>query len=165
MRDERVKQLALGGLLASLVLLATWLTKLPIPLMPNGYVHLGDGVIFLSAMLMGNYAALIAGVGSALADLLAGYAIYIAPTFVIKAVMGLLVARLAKTGKHWRNLGVFLAAECIMVAGYFLFEIFAFNWGAAAASLLFNLAQGAAGVALGMVFSLYLPHLKKRFDK
>ena len=162
MRDERVKQLALGGLLASLVLLATWLTKLPIPLMANGYVHLGDGVIFLSAMLMGNYAALIAGVGSALADLLAGYALYIAPTFFIKAAMGLLAARLARPGKHIRNLGVFVTAELIMVAGYFLFDGLVNNWGTAAAAAPFNFLQAAAGVALGMAFSLYLPHLKKK---
>ena len=162
MRDQRVKQLALGGLLASLVLLATWLTKLPVPFMQNGYVHLGDGVIFLSSMLMGNYAALIAGVGSALADLLAGFPIYIVPTFMIKAAMGLLAARLAIPGRHISNLGVFAAAECIMVGGYLLFESLVYGWGTAVGSVPFNLLQGAAGVALGMAFSLYLPHLKKK---
>ncbi len=159
MRDQRVKQLALGGLLASLVLLATWQLKVPTAI---GYIHLGDGVIFLSAMLMGNYAALIAGIGSALADLLAGYPIYIVPTFIIKAVMGLLAARLALPGKHFRNIGIFAVAECIMVGGYFLFEILFYGLGAAAGAVPFNFLQGAAGVALGMVFSLYLPHLKKK---
>ena len=92
MRDERVRKLALGGLFSALVLLATWQLKVPLPV---GYIHLGDGVIFLSAMLLGNYAALIAGVGSALSDLLAGWPQYIAATFVIKALMGLLAASLA----------------------------------------------------------------------
>lgn len=32
MRDERVKKLALGGLFAALVLLATFLVKLPVPI-------------------------------------------------------------------------------------------------------------------------------------
>jgi uncharacterized membrane protein len=159
MRDQRVKQLALGGLLASLVLLATWQLKVPTAI---GYIHLGDGVIFLSAMLMGNFAALIAGVGSALADLLAGYPIYIAPTFIIKAVMGLLAARFALPGKHIRNLCVFAVAECVMVGGYLLFESLVYGWGTAVGSAPFNLLQGAAGVALGMVFSVYLPHLKKK---
>jgi len=159
MRDQRVKQLALGGLLASLVLLATWQLKVPTAI---GYIHLGDGVIFLSAMLMGNYAALIAGIGSALADLLAGYPHYIIPTFIIKAVMGLLVARFALSGKHIRNVIVFIITEGVMVGGYFLFEIYYYkNWGTAVGSVPFNLLQGAAGVALGMVFSLYLPQLKK----
>lgn len=162
MRDERVKQLALAGLLASLVLLGTWLTKLPVPMMKDGYVHLGDGVIFLSAMLMGSYGPLIAGVGSALADLLAGAAIYIAPTFVIKAIMGWLVARLAVTGKHLRNLFVFAVAELVMVVGYFLYDALVFGWKVAAVYIPFNFLQAAAGVALGMVFSLYIPHLEKK---
>lgn len=160
MRDQRVKQLALGGLLASLVLLATWLLKVPGVI---GYIHLGDGVIFLSAMLMGSYAALIAGVGSALADLLAGFQQYIVATFLIKAVMALLVAWLARSGRQTRNLLVFLAAELIMVVGYFLFEAtFITTWEAAIGNIPLNLLQGAAGVVLGMVFSLYLPQLKKK---
>lgn len=123
---------------------------------------MGDGVIFLSAMLMGDYAALIAGVGSALADLLGGYFLYIAPTFLIKAAMGLMAARMTRPGRHVRNLLTFLAAEVAMVGGYFLFESFVYGWAAALGGVPFNLLQGAAGVALGMAFSLYLPHLKKK---
>lgn len=160
MRDQRVKQLALGGLLASLVLLSTWLLRAPAVL---GYIHMGDGVIFLSAMLMGNYAALIAGIGSSLADWLAGAPQYMLVTFIIKALMGLMVAWLARPGKQKRNLLVFLAAELVMVCGYFLFEAtFLTNWKGAVGGVPLNLLQGAAGVALGMVFSLYLPHLKKK---
>jgi uncharacterized membrane protein len=160
MRDDRVKRMALGGMLASMVLLATWLLKIPGVI---GYIHLGDGVIFLSAMLMGSYAALIAGVGSALADWLSGYQQYILATFMIKAAMGFLVATLAKPGKQIRNLFVFTAAELVMIAGYFLFEaIFIVNWKGALANIPLNLLQGAAGVALGMAFSVYLPHLKKK---
>ena len=159
MRDERVRKLALGGLFSALVLLATWQLKVPLPV---GYIHLGDGVIFLSAMLLGNYAALIAGVGSALSDLLAGWPQYIAATFVIKALMGLLAAWLARSGKQIRNLFVFLAAEILMVGGYCLFETFLYNWSTAVGNIPFNLLQGAAGVALGIAFSLYLPHLKKK---
>ena len=159
MRDERVKRLALGGMLASLVLLATWFLKVPTAI---GYIHLGDGVIFFSSMVIGPYAALIAGVGSALADLLSGYAIYIAPTFIIKAVMGLIAAVLIRPGKHISNLGVFALAEGCMVAGYFLFEAFAYNWASAMGSVGPNMLQGAAGIALGMVFSLYYPRLKNK---
>lgn len=161
MRDEKVVKIARGGLLAALVLLATYVIKLPVPI-TNGYVHLGDGVIFLAAMLMGNFAALIAGLGSALADLIGGYFHYIAPTFIIKAAMALLVALLYRTGKHGRNFLVFCGAEVLMVAGYFVFEGFFYNWAAAAGAILPNLVQGIAGIALGMVFSIYLPHLKKR---
>jgi hypothetical protein len=49
-----------------------------------------------------------------------------------------------------------------MVGGYLLFESLVYGWGTAVGSVPFNLLQGAAGVALGMVFSLYLPQLKKK---
>jgi len=142
MRDERVKRLALGGLLSSLVLLATWQLKVFLPL-GVGYVHLGDGVIFLSSMLLGNYAALVAAIGSALADLLVGASAYIPATLVIKALMGLVAALLFRSGKHIRNILAFALAE------------------SAITTIGPNLLQGAAGVVLGMAFSLYLPHLKK----
>ncbi len=160
MRDERVKRLALGGLLTSLVLLATWQVKVTLPL-GAGYIHLGDGVIFLSSMLLGRYAALIAAVGSALADLLSGYSVYIPATIIIKALMGLIVSMMFRSGKHVRNLGAFALAETVMVCGYFAYEIFISNWGLALTTIGPNLLQAAAGVVLGLVFSLYLPHLKK----
>jgi uncharacterized membrane protein len=73
------------------------------------------------------------------------------------------VASLARPGKQKRNLFVFAAAELIMIAGYFLFEaIFIVNWEGALGNVPLNLLQGAAGVALGMAFSVYLPHLKKK---
>ncbi len=160
MRDERVKRMALGGLLSCLVLLATWQLKVLLPL-GVGYVHLGDGVIFLSSMLLGNYAAVIASIGSVLADLLVGASAYIPATLIIKALMGLVAALLFRSGKHIRNLLAFALAEVIMVGGYFAYEIIISNWGLALTTIGPNLLQGAAGVVLGMAFSIYLPHLKK----
>lgn len=152
MKDQSVKRLALGGLLAALVLLMTYLIKLPVPA-TGGYVHLGDGIIFLAALLLGPYAALIGGVGSALADLLGGYFVYILPTFVIKALMGLLAGRYARRGKPGRNALVFALAGCVMVVGYFLFEGVLYGWTAALAAVGPNLLQAAAGVVMGLLLA------------
>lgn len=152
MTDRNTKRLALGGVLSALILLMTYLIKIPVPA-TGGYVHPGDGAIFLAAMLLGPYAALIGGVGSALSDLLGGYFIYIFPTFLIKAAMGGLAGLLARKGKFLRNGLVFLLAECVMVAGYFCFEGFCFGWAAAFSAVGPNVLQGVAGVLIGLLLA------------
>ena len=123
MNDQKIRRLALGGVLSALVLLMTYLIKLPVPA-TGGYVHPGDGVIFLAAILLGPYAALIGAVGSALADLLGGYFVYILPTFLIKGAMGAVAGLMARRKTPLRNALVFTLCEGIMVLGYFLFEGF-----------------------------------------
>lgn len=150
MTDRHTKRLALGGVLSALILLMTYLIKIPVPA-TGGYIHPGDGAIFLAALLLGPYAALVGGIGSALSDLLGGYFIYIFPTFLIKAAMGGLAGLWVRKGKIVRNGCVFLLAECIMVAGYFCFEGFFFGWVAAYAAIGPNILQGAAGVLIGVL--------------
>ncbi len=152
MTDRNIRRLALGGVLSALILLLTYAIKIPVPA-TGGYVHPGDGAIFLAAAMLGPYAALIAGVGSALADLLGGYFVYMVPTFLIKAAMGGLAGLLARKGAHLRNALVFLLAECVMVAGYFVFEGFLYGWAAALAAVPPNALQGAAGVLIGVALA------------
>lgn len=73
---EKTNKLVLTALMVCLVLLATYIIKIPSPF-TQGYVHLGDTMIFLSVLLLGKKGgAAAAGLGSALADLLGGYAAY-----------------------------------------------------------------------------------------
>lgn len=153
MKDRQVRRLSLGGVLAALVLMLTFFIKLPVPA-TGGYVHPGDGAIFLAAVLLGPYAALIGGVGSALADLLGGYFIYIAPTFLIKGAMGGIAGFLARKNAPVRNALVFALAECVMVGGYFLFEGLLYGWPAAVAAIGPNMLQGVAGVLIGTALSM-----------
>ena len=152
MKDQRIRRLSLGGVLASVILLLTYVIKIPVPA-TGGYVHLGDGAIFFAAVLMGPYAALIGGVGSALSDLLGGYFVYILPTFFIKALMGGIAGQLARKGASLRNALVFSLAAGVMVMGYFVFEGFFYGWSAALAALGPNCLQGVAGVLVGMTLS------------
>ena len=75
--------LALSGMMAALVFVATYFFKLPVSI-TQGYIHLGDGFILLGASLLGWASVPAAAIGSALADLLGGYTLYILPTFVIR---------------------------------------------------------------------------------
>lgn len=79
------------GLMTALVLIATLFLKVPVPF-TNGYVHLGDSMIFVAALILGwRGGAFAAGVGSALADVLGGYAHWALPTLIIKAIMGAII--------------------------------------------------------------------------
>ncbi len=132
-------------------MVATAFIKVPGPV--AGYYHLGDGVIFVMAMLLGaRTGAMAAGTGSMLADLLAGYGIYAPVTFMIKAAMGYLAGRYAKE-KLLRRILIFVLCEASMVAGYFAFEAVVYGVAVGAANVLFNLVQGAFGVILGACFT------------
>ena len=145
--DNTVLKLALGGMLAALTFVATYFLKLPIP-MSGGYVHLGDGVILLGAMLLGSVAIPAAAIGSLLADLLLGYTAYALPTLIIKGAMAA-VATVAGARKNlWLRALWLLLAECVMVFGYFAVEwlIMGYGFAGAWANVPANAAQGISGI-------------------
>ncbi len=152
-------RLALCGMLAALIFVATYFVKLPMA-MTNGYVHLGDGFILLSASLIGWAAVPAAAVGSMLADLMGGYAMYLLPTFIIKAAVAAVAVLALRTKHEWQKVLGFILAEAVMVAGYFLVEWLVLGYGLAAASagLLGNTMQGLSGVVIGL---LLIPMTKR----
>jgi len=152
-------RLALCGMMAALIFVATYFIKIPMA-MTNGYVHLGDGFILLAASLLGWAAVPAAAVGSMLADLMGGYAVYLLPTFLIKAAVAA-VAVLALKAKHeWLLVLGLIAAEAVMVAGYFVTEWLFLGYGlaAAGAGVLGNTLQGLSGVVIGL---LLIPLLRR----
>ena len=152
MDRKKIKRLVLGGLMAAIVAVMTALIKLPVPA-TGGYVHLGDGAIYLAACLMGPWAAVPAAIGSALADILGGYVVYAIPTGMIKGAMGWIAGRLIAERKTARNALVFVLCELVMVIGYFAFEWAMYGAGAAIGAVLPNIMQGAAGVIIGLLMT------------
>ena len=83
-----------------------------------------------------------------------GYAIYLLPTFLIKGAVAA-VAVLALRARHeWLKVLGLIAAEAVMVGGYFLVEWLVLGYGlaAATASILGNTVQGLSGVVIGLLF-------------
>lgn len=159
-RSKRTSQLAYAAMLAALVFVATSFFKLPVSI-TQGYIHLGDGFILLGAALLGNTAIIAAALGSALADLLGGYTVYILPTFLIKgAVAAIAVWIFAAQRPLWIRIAGMLLAEAVMVLGYFLVEWLVLGYGlAAAAGAVFpNIVQGLSGVIIG---TLLLPVIQR----
>lgn len=148
---SRSLSLAMGGMLAALIFVATCFLKLPIP-MSGGYVHLGDGFILLGAALLGFLSVPAAALGSLLSDLLLGYTAYALPTFFLKgAVAAVAVAAMKRHHLLPRAL-LLLLAEAVMVGGYFLVEwlLLGYGFSGALANVLGNAVQGLSGVVIAL---------------
>ncbi|MBR2927401.1 MAG: ECF transporter S component [Clostridia bacterium] len=151
----KTQKAVIAALLAALVCVATMVIKIPSPL--NGYLNLGDCVVLLSGWILSPfYGFLAAGIGSALADLFSGYAVYAPATFLIKGTMALVAYygfRLLqrKLGSLTSRILSGTLAEAMMILGYFLFEGILYGFLPSVPNIPANAVQGAAGLILGIV--------------
>lgn len=157
-----VQRLALGGLMAALVCVATSFFKLPVPI-TQGYIHLGDAFVLVSAAILGPLGVAAGAIGSMLADLLGGYFQYLLPTFVIKGVVALVAYAGLKASKPmWVEWLVLIIAEAVMVLGYFLAECLMYGAASAAGAVLPNMVQGLGGVVIGALLIPVFRQVLKR---
>ena len=157
MMKTKTQKMVFTALLTALTCVTTMAVKIPSPL--NGYLNLGDAAVLLSAFLLSPvYGCFAAGVGSALADLFSGYALYAPATLVIKAGMALIVffvLRLFASHRTavWARGLAALLAEIWMVLGYYLFEGVLYGFGASLVNIPANAVQGAVGAVLGVLLA------------
>ena len=157
------------AMFAALACVATMVIQFPSPM--NGYVNLGDCVVLLGAFILGPvYGAAAGGIGSMLADIFSGYAHYAPGTLIIKAVMAFVAAIIFKQLKNKTLSSVLgaVAAEVIMVLGYFAYAGMLLGKGiAAAASIPGNLVQAAVGIVVPVVlyFALEKSGALKKVNK
>ena len=96
MKHQKLYHLVLAALFAALTYVATNIIRVPIPA-TDGYINLGDCVVLLGAFLLGPvYGAAAGGIGSALADIISGYAVFAPGTFVIKALIAVIAAAILR---------------------------------------------------------------------
>lgn len=164
MNKNKTTSIVLTALFSALCCVATMVVRIPSPL--GGYINLGDGLCLLAGLTLGPvYGFAAAGLGSALADALSGYFIYIPATFLLKGALATAVWWLfkkvfkAKTLKQL--IGCCALAQLITPIGYFLYEWMLYGIGAAAA-IPGNLLQGVAGVVIA---ALLYPVIKNTFKE
>lgn len=162
-RSEELRRLLRTALFTALTCAATLVIQIPMPV-TNGYVNIGDCFVLLGAWVLGPlYGAFAGGVGSALADLLSGYAFYVPGTLLIKAAMAVVAALLCNARhKHLFRLVGAVAAELVMVAGYFAYAwaILGSGFAAALTAVPGNLLQGAVGIVGAMALASALQGVK-----
>ena len=156
--NRSILRLVMASVLAALSCAATLVLTVPSP--TGGYMNLGDTVVLLGAYLLGPWwGAAAGGIGSMLADLMAGYALYAPATLLIKGTMAFLAALLYRVlGK--KGMAVILcgaAAEAIMVFGYWFYDgLLMGSLAGAAVGIPSNLMQAAFGLAASTALTLAL---------
>ena len=160
--NTRTRKIVEAALLAALACVATMIIKIPSPL--KGYLNLGDCIVLVTGwMLSPAYGFLAAGLGSALADILSGYVVYAPATFVIKGLMAMIAfygfkLLKEKLGNMPARIISGVAAEIMMILGYFCFEGCLYGFAPSAVNIPANGVQGIAGLILGVI-------LMKIFEK
>ncbi|MBI4857131.1 MAG: ECF transporter S component [Acetobacterium woodii] len=145
--NDQTKKITYTALMMALTFVMTSLVKIPIP---NGYIHLGDGAVLLSAYILGPWGGLIAaGIGSASADYFGGYGAYVLPTFIAKGAMAFIFGYLMKRFPAKNILFFLFPAIIAMIAVYYVSEVI--MYGSLMGPLLnvpFNALQGVVGVVI-----------------
>lgn len=149
------EKIVISAMFASLICVATMVIKIPSPL--HGYINLGDAFVLLAGWCISPlYAFLAAGIGSGLADLLSGYALYAPATFLIKGIMAIIAFYgfkfiSAKVNKIVSRIASGVAAEVFMILGYFLFEGILYGFVPSIVNIPPNAVQGLAGIIIGVL--------------
>ncbi|WMJ89681.1 ECF transporter S component [Anaerocolumna sp. MB42-C2] len=159
--NNKTLKLVVAALMAAMTCIATMIIKIPSP--TSGYIHMGDGFVLLSGIILGPvYGGLAAGIGSMFADLFSGYAGYAPATFIIKAlaaVVGGVAFYLitSVTPKIWlKMISVIIAGilgGIVVTGGYFIFEahIMGLGFAAALTGVPFNLLQNVFGIIVSFL--------------
>lgn len=154
------------AVIAAIIAALTMFPQIPAPA-TEGFIHLGDTMIYVAAALFNPFAAaLAAGVGSMMADILSGYMHWAIPTLIIKSSMALIAsvimhrgfflektfnspikdrATVSKIGNIRTIVGM-TAAGLFMIAGYYVAaSIMKGSWLVPIASIPLNFVQFIAG--------------------
>ena len=165
---KKTNELVLTAMFMCMIILAQIVIRIPIP-GTGGYVHLADAVVYLSVIYLGHKnGALAAGLGSAMGDVIGGFAVWAPWTFVIKGGMALIFGLLAERTENaarasvangensshrektaYAKLPAMVIAGLFMVVAYFGAETIMYgNPGAAVLGVPWNIAQFVVGIVV-----------------
>jgi len=111
------------SLMAAITFIATSVIHIPTFM---GVLHLGDSMIFLSAVLFGSRkSAISSAIGMCLFDLISGYTMWAPFTLIIKGLMGYIAGTIAYRKDYngnnvSNNIFAFVVAGIWMIAAYYL---------------------------------------------
>lgn len=129
--------------MTAFVFITTSVIKIPIPF-TNGYIHAGDTAIFLGGILLGPvHGAVAAGIGSAMADLLGGYAHWALPTLLIKGLMGFIVGYFSSEKRNQKH--VLWGTSLLWIGSLFAFI---YTAGNTTLETIMENVEGASSIAL-----------------
>ena len=149
--NNNLKLLIRYAILMALTVVMTMVIHIP-TIGTNGYLNLGDMVVFLAALTLGKKGGfIVGGLGSSLADILLGYSHYAPITLIVKGLEGYIAGSILETkiGKE-KPIVATSVAGIFMAFGYFIPEIVIYGKGAIA-SIPGNIMQGLLGAVTSVV--------------
>lgn len=156
--DKYVKSLSVHGLLLGIIIICTVFIRIPVPTFKL-YFNLGEAVIYLTALLYGKTsAALIGGIGSALADIIGGYPIWAPISLLIKGLEGYVVGLAAE---RFSSVVSIALGAFIMIIGYATAAGIIFGIGAVPIELVGDIVQVTTGAILGLILYKHLKNILK----
>lgn len=159
----QTKDFVLCGILMALTTVMTMIVQIPV-VGAHGYVNMGDTVVLFSALYLGRkQGAVIGGLGSAMADILSGYAVYAPLTFITKGLEGYICGLIyEKIGGKKGSVIAAVVGGVIMVSGYFIGEIFMYGFKTSLAAVPANSMQAAFGIVTALAIFTGVKRALKR---
>ncbi|MGI1690053.1 ECF transporter S component [Thermoanaerobacter uzonensis] len=161
MEQNNVKKIVYGAFMMALVTIGTMVIQIPTPA-TKGYINVGDSFIFLTSALFGPTMGFVTGgIGSALADLLSGYAYWAPWTFIIKGIEGLIVGLMYKKyiNEYLRVVSLVIGALW-MVLGYYIAGGIMYGFKTSLVDVPSNLVQGFASIIIGYILIRLISRLE-----
>ena len=153
MKKKNTRLLCMAAIFTALVFVVTAYLHIPTN---NGYIHVGDGLIYLAAcMLPWPYAMAVGACGALLADCLTGFAIWAPGSVIIKALIALLFTSKNNKLLCMHNHIALFPAAVINVGGYYLYESALYgNWIAPLTGIPASLTQSVTSSILFIVLGI-----------
>ena len=165
-RNTKIKYLTETGLMAALITIMTaYICHIPVGT-NGGYIHFGDSLIYLTAVILPRpYALAAAAIGGGMADLLTA-PMWVPATIIIKMLIVLPFSR--KTSKIVTPYNVFATVLAFLISGfgYFLAQYILFGtWSVLLVSLSGSFVQSMGSAIFFVIFGYAFDkaHLKQRF--
>jgi uncharacterized membrane protein len=143
---------ALAAIMIAVTAVFTLLIRVPIPA-TQGYFNFSDVAIVFAGLAFGPWVGLAAGgLGTALADVVGGYAQWALLSFFAHGLEGLIIGYLGRKRTLPTIILGWLLGSLVMVALYYVggAAILIGDWGVALAEVPVNLVQAAAGALVGI---------------
>jgi energy-coupling factor transport system substrate-specific component len=142
------------ALMAVMIAVTTVFTlAIRVPIMAQEYLNFSDVAIVFASLAFGPWVGLVAGgVGTALADLVGGYAQWAPLSFLAHGVEGLAIGWLVRRRTLPHMLFGWAVGSLVMVAVYYIGNaLFISNdWRLPLPAVLLNLGQAVAGALVGI---------------
>ncbi len=145
MNYKKLNKLILSSLFAAVICVSCVAVHIPVP-GGNGYLNISDAFCITAGIILGPaYGAAASALGSALSDILLGYAFYAPATAVIKALIAFtafIVFRKLRINKHISLVLSSVSSVAVSPLLYFFYEYTVLGYSAAAlTNIPFNYLQ------------------------